>query len=309
MKQKNPQLKVLLSLGGGGYCLNCSSAFSTDVGRKEFVQSVKEYLIYFGADGIDLDWEFPSYQSRINMEYSPDDIKNFTSLVKELKTMGPQYTITFAVGAHKGIFEERVDYKEVMKYADLVNIMTYDIGIYPPSATISDFATRTAQSPEFRPNGLHTALYSTPEQERSVDFCVQYLLKMGIPSEKIVIGAAFYGKVFSSASDVNNGLYQAGKRPDTGQSIIYRNIQTQLSPDSGWVHYWHDVAKVPYAYNKAKKQFVTYEDKRSVDLKMKYVIDHKLGGIMFWQLGGDAFTDGLLNTIDNVKKTYTSADK
>ena len=30
---------------------------------------------------------------------------------------------------------------------------------------------------------------------------------------------------------------------------------------------------------------------------------------MFWQLGGDTYMDGLLNTIDQVKKTYTAKAK
>jgi len=309
LKSKNPNLKVLLSLGGAGGCLTCSDAFSTAAGRTEFVQSVKQHLEYFKADGIDLDWEFPSYQQNATMKYSPDDVKNFTLLVKELKSMGPQYQVTFAVGAHKGILEERADYKEVMKYADFVNLMSYDIGIYPPSASIVEFAARQAQTPELRLNPLHVALYSTPQQERSVDFCIQYMLKADVPPEKIIVGAAFYGKVYTSASDQNNGLYQPGKRLTTGGSLNFKDQPLKLSADSGWVKHWDNVAMVPYAYNASKKLFVTYEDKRSVDLKAKYVLDHKLGGIMFWQLGGDTFTDGLLNTIDQVKKTYTAKAK
>jgi chitinase len=196
-----------------------------------------------------------------------------------------------------------------MKYADLVNLMSYDIGIYPPSASIVEYAVRQAQAPAFRLNPLHVALYSTPEQERSVDFCIQYMLKAGVPPEKIIVGAAFYGKAFSTESDTNDGLYQPGKRVTNAGSLNFKDLGVRLSPDSGWVKHWDNVAMVPYAYNASKKLFVTYEDKRSVDLKAKYVLDHKLGGIMFWQLGGDTYTDGLLNTIDQDKKTYTPAKK
>jgi chitinase len=75
------------------------------------------------------------------------------------------------------------------------------------------------------------------------------------------------------------------------------------------VYYWDEVAKAPYLYNPAKKLFFTYDDKRSLELKTKYVIDNKLGGIMFWHLGHDTYTDGLLQTIDTVKKNYTPAAK
>ena len=260
---------------------------------------------YFGTDGLDLDWEFPGYEQNAGMKYRPEDVHNFTLLVKELKTLGKKYEVTFAVGAHKGILETTAEWGEVMKYADLVNIMSYDIGIYSDNALIPQHALRTAKNPEFRLNPHHTALYSTPQQERSVDWCVRYLLDQGVPPRKIIVGAAFYGKMYATNDSTNNGLHQPGKRIATSAS--FKNFSVQLSADSGWVHHWDDVAKAPYAYNAGKKIFITYDDKRSVELKTKYVIDNKLGGIMFWQLGQDTFTDGLLNTIDKVKKNYNPA--
>ncbi len=82
-------------------------------------------------------------------------------------------------------------------------------------------------------------------------------------------------------------------------------MTTQLSADSGWVYYWDEAASAPYLYNSSKKQFFTYDDKRSIELKTKYAIDNNLGGIMFWHLGGDVFRDGLLDAIDKVKITNT----
>ena len=54
----------------------------------------------------------------------------------------------------------------------------------------------------------------------------------------------------------------------------------------------------PYMYNPGKKLFVTFDDKRSVELKTRYVIDKKLGGIMFWQLGND--TKGENSLVDAI---------
>jgi chitinase len=44
-------------------------------------------------------------------------------------------------------------------------------------------------------------------------------------------------------------------------------------------------------------------------MKTKYVIDNKLGGIMYWHLGQDFFKDGLLDVIDKVKRTYIPVGK
>src|SRR5215469_979480 len=63
LKEKHPALKVIFSLGGWGGCRTCPDVFSTDSGRQEFVQSTKELLDYFHADGIDLDWEYPALEN------------------------------------------------------------------------------------------------------------------------------------------------------------------------------------------------------------------------------------------------------
>jgi chitinase len=42
---------------------------------------------------------------------------------------------------------------------------------------------------------------------------------------------------------------------------------------------------------------VSYEDPESLALKCKYVVDHKLRGVMFWDYAGDP-SGSLLNTID-----------
>jgi len=47
LKKNNPGLKVLLSLGGWGGCEFCSPVFSTEAGRSEFVESIKQLNDYF----------------------------------------------------------------------------------------------------------------------------------------------------------------------------------------------------------------------------------------------------------------------
>ena len=319
LKKKNPTLKVIVSLGGGRGCKTCSDAFATENGRKEFAQSMKAFHTYFGTDGLDLDWEFPNIEHFPGQKYSPADVKNFTALVKELKRSNGQYELSFAAGAHEGIFEPATEWKKVMKYVDYVNLMTYDIGSYQNRPKLPQFRHLSLGS-DSKNTAHHTALHSTPDQlhsipgkyaqfstpgqERSADFCVKYLLNLGIPREKIIVGAAFYGRMYENVKDLNNGLYQPA---DYSGNVPFKNFETRLSPDSGFVYHWDDIAKAPYIFHPAKKLFVTYDDKRSVELKTKYVIDNKLGGIMFWQLGNDTYTDGLLDTIDNVKKNYRAS--
>ena len=82
LKCRNPELKVMLSIGGWGGCKNCSDVFSTEAGRKEFAQSVKNVSDYFHTDGIDLDWEYPAIEGYSGHAYTPGDKQNFATLVK-----------------------------------------------------------------------------------------------------------------------------------------------------------------------------------------------------------------------------------
>ncbi|HTY60568.1 MAG TPA: glycosyl hydrolase family 18 protein, partial [Bacteroidota bacterium] len=59
LKRKNPQLKVMLSLGGWGGCAPCSETFESPHGRSIFAASTLRVLARTGTDGIDIDWEYP----------------------------------------------------------------------------------------------------------------------------------------------------------------------------------------------------------------------------------------------------------
>ncbi len=278
LKNKNPALKVLVSLGGWGGCQTCSDVFATKKGRKQFAQSVKELNNYFRADGIDLDWEYPAIEGFPGHKYSSEDKDNFTALVYQLrKTLGSEQVISFAAGGFKKFIDEAVDWERVMKKVNYVNLMTYDL--------VSGFSTTT---------GHHTALYSDTSQPESANNTVQYLIQKGVDPAQLIIGAAFYSRVWRNVSDQNNGLYQSG----TFKTMVgFKNFPIQLSKDRGFVYYWDDVVKAPYAYNPAQKLFATFDDKRSIALKARFVIEKNMGGIMFWQLGDDTFLDGLLQTI------------
>jgi chitinase len=125
---------------------------------------------------------------------------------------------------------------------------------------------------------------------------VQFLLRRGVAPEKIVIGTAFYARVWEQVTATNNGLYQAGTHVDGAD---YKEFAARFNPANGYIYYWDDIAKAPTFYNPTKKIFATFDDPRSLAEKARYVQSHKLGGMMFWQLPHDTdkSKDGLLNTL------------
>jgi len=277
LKAAHPQLKVLVSLGGWTGCYTCSDVFATEKGRDHFAKSVAQILQQNGADGIDLDWEYPAIQGPPDHPFRAEDRQNFTDLIVKLrKAIGPDAELSFAAGGFTEFLEKSVEWNKVMPLVNRVNLMTYDL--------INGYSTET---------GHHTALMSTPLQKESTDHCVQWLLQKGVDPRKLIIGAAFYARIWKDVSNKNWGLYQKGVFK---QGLNFKDFE-QLEPDSGWAHQWDLKAKAPYAFHKTKFLFATYDNAMSLYEKVLYARKYNLGGIMFWELQCDTPKDGLLQAI------------
>ncbi|MBV9963497.1 MAG: glycoside hydrolase [Parafilimonas sp.] len=280
LKQRNPSLKVLLSLGGWGGCGPCSKTFSTDNGRKIFASSAKQLMEYFKTDGVDMDWEYPAIEGFPNHQYLPSDKENFTALMKTLRdTLGKKYEISFAAGGFENYLQQSIEWEKIKGLVDFVNLMSYDL--------VNGNSTIT---------GHHTPLYSTPQQIESVDNAIHFFDSIYFPLNKVAIGAAMYGRIFNADIDANNGLYQHG---NFDHGISWKNFNLDSMQQQGYVYYWDDIAKAPYMYNKELKKLFSYDDAHSLALKTKYAADKGLYGIMFWQLGDDKPVNGLVNIIDS----------
>lgn len=289
LKKRNPNLKVLLSLGGWGGCKNCSEIFSKEKDRKLFAQSVKKLTDHFGTDGIDLDWEYPAIEGYPGHQYMKEDKNNFTALIKDLrKVLGKYKQISFAAGGFKQYLESSIDWRKVMPLVDGVNLMTYDL--------VNGATPHT---------GHLTPLYSTTNQIESADACVRYLASIGIPKKKMVLGAAFYGRTWRDVENVNNGLHQTG----IFESYLpYDMMGSIVNEENGFTFYSDSLAKASYAYNSDTKVFATFDDATSIITKTKYIIANKLGGIMFWELAHDKPENGFLDLIDQTLKTNNSVN-
>lgn len=280
LKQQYPHLKVILSLGGWGGCETCSDVFNSAENRKAFAQSTLAIIKEYNADGIDLDWEYPVVPGFPGHKFAPYDRDNFTALIQELRAVfGDHYELSFAAGGFDHFLENAVDWNAIMPLLDNVNLMSYDI--------VNGATPHT---------GHHTALYSTPEQKDSTDNAVKFLLAKGVAPEKIVIGTAFYARMWEQVAETNNGLYQAGVHIDGAD---YKEFGSRFTTEHGFVYYWDDVAKAPTYYNPTTKVFATFDDPRSMAEKASYVKAQKLGGMMFWQLPHDTDDNGLLDAISN----------
>lgn len=278
LKQRNPRLKIMVSIGGWGGCPQCSDLFASEMHRTTFAQTTVALFKQYGVDGIDLDWEYPTISGYPGHKYAPEDKDNFTALIKALRhEMKNQYILSFAAGGFTKFLEESVDWNSIMPDLDFVNLMTYDL---------TSGASKTT--------GHHTPLHNNKIQKQSASNCIQWLIDHKVPPKKLVMGAAFYARVWENVPPENNGLYQPGIFK---QSVHFKNANSFFNDTSGYKYYFDKQAKAPYRYHPIKKMFATFDDKRSLKEKTKYIRRNRLGGIMFWQLTQDLPTQGLVDVI------------
>ena len=279
LKKEHPQLKVMVSVGGWGGCAPCSRLFDTAVRRRTFVQTAVDLLKAYNIDGLDLDWEYPAIEGYPGHAYMPRDKDNFTTLVKELRAaMGNNYLLSFAAGGFTQYLQQSIEWKEVVPQVDFINLMTYDL--------VGGYSTVT---------GHHTPLSGNRPAQETTEKCVNWLQDNKIPAKKLMIGAAFYARVWQNVADTNHGLYQSG---NFLQGVSYKNFETFFTGSAGFHYYWDKVAKAPYQYSQSKNLFATFDDPRSISEKTKFVREKKLGGVMFWELSDDKPADGLVDAIE-----------
>ncbi|HLR26223.1 MAG TPA: glycoside hydrolase family 18 protein [Fodinibius sp.] len=294
LKAKNPDLKLLVSVGGWG-ADGFSDAALNKKSRAKFSQSAVAMIKNYGLDGIDLDWEFPG-QPGPGITYRAEDKQNFTLMLRSLRrqldslshkrelTGDDRYLLTIASNDNQAFFEH-TQMGRLHQYLDFINVMAYDM------FTVGSETT-----------GHHTGLYqSSPDDPaRTTAAAVQRHLDAGIPAHKIVVGVAFYGRSWEGVANQRHGLYQPFEK-------FYRFIQYEELTDhyinkNGFKRYWDEAAKAPYLWNADKRIMVSYDDSESLRYKADYIKENNLGGVMYWHHSYDP-SQVLLDTLyENLKQ-------
>ena len=270
LRRLNPGLKILLSVGGWS-ADGFSQAASSQRGREIFAESAVELMQRYHLDGIDIDWEYPG-MSLAGIASSRNDGENFILLLEELrskmKAQDAESMLTIAAGGDS-YFTNQTDMKKAAAYLDYVQLMTYDL-----------------QGGFQKVTGHHSAVYFSKNNlfDACVDKCVRCFVQAGVPAEKLIVGIPFYSRIWNGVKTIesceNNGLGMEAESVG-GYGPDYGNLLTQMLGRNGYVRYWDEDAKACYLFN--GDSFVSYEDEESIEAKIAYVKENKLGGVMFWE--------------------------
>jgi chitinase len=284
LKTVNPDLKLMISIGGWAWSENFSDAVLTDHSRKKFAFSGKKIVEDYNLDGIDIDWEYPGMRGEDNI-FRPEDKQNFTLMFKSIRESldslssktGKKYFVTTAVPCFPG-FLAITEMGKAAEYMDFVNLMAYDFYVGGPLA------------------GHHSNLFPSEndETEDSGDKALRLFTAAGVPASKLVLGVPFYGRSWFMKTAENRGINRAIDSVARGGGYTF--VKDSIMVRTGFVRYWDDKAKAPYLWNESTRQLVAYDDEESIKLKCEYVKEKGMRGLMFWQYASDP-KEYLINAI------------
>lgn len=283
LKLRKYGIRVLLCIGGyetAGIPFS-DVAFSASL-REKFAKSIVETIEKYHFDGVDIDWEYPGFGTGRDVSI---DRPNYTLLMAEIrrqvKAKNNDYIVSAALPG--GIFTyKNYELNQLNNILDYVHLMTYDL----------QSSSKTSH---------HTALYDNPNSPfGTVEQTVKTYESQGIAKNKLIVGIAFYGRMFTLSGEVTNSIGNTNVISG-GKTITYADIYKQYlskaySSNSDITIYFDEKAYAPYIYDSKNKIFITYDDPLSVAGKCQYVKENDLGGVMFWDYGED-LTFTLLNAI------------
>jgi chitinase len=197
-------------------------------------------------------------------------VREELDLMAEKEGKGNHYLLAIATGADEA-YVANTQLGELHQYIDFLNIMTYDF--YNGWHNV---------------NGHHSNYLSSaqPEMDKnSVVSAVEMHVNAGFPVDKINLGIPFYGRIWKGL-DAKSDQILFNKAETVGMGIDYVDFYQNINAN-GYTRYWDDVAKAPYLWNPTEKTFISYEDEESIKIKMEYLKNRGLAGVMFWEYSAD----------------------
>jgi chitinase len=301
LEARFPKLETEISIGGWWGSDQFSRAAASAAGRAALVRSCIDLFLrrWPGLfDGFDIDWEFPVAGGAKTTPARPADRADATLLLDAFRSgldaLGTathrHYLLTLAApaigtGGGPGYTpRSSFDLAAVAKIVDWVNLMTYDL--MGASSPVTYFGSPLGPTPA----GSNPA---PPAGANTIDGAVRYYEAAGVPADKIVIGAPFYGHVFVGVHSRNAGLFEHYRA--LGADPSYAAIVAESVPARE--RHWSSAAQEPWIYDPSTHTFLSYDDPASMAAKARYAVSHRLRGVMLWEIAMDDAEHSLLDAL------------
>ena len=315
MKAKNPDVDLLMSVGGWAGSRGFYTMMDTDAGRQTFADSCVDFIRKYDFDGIDIDFEYPSATSQSG---NPDDFDvseprrkvinaNYNKMMRTLRETIDQagvednkdYLLSAAVTASAWVLGGVSD-NSYAKDLDFLSVMSYDF-----HGGWNEFVENLAN---IYPDEADTETIQMLMPVLSMDWAYRYYRGV-LPPEQILMGIPYYSRGWENVNGGDGtGLHGKSKTPASGKYNVWGDdldgdgelepaganplwhIMNLMDQDPNLTKHWDDAGKVPHVWQDEEKVFLSFEDEQSIDERIKYIEDKNLGGALIWVMNGD-FTE------------------
>lgn len=284
----NADRKIIICIGGS----NTDAAFAgsaSPANRGRFIASLVNFMVTYGYDGIDVDWE-PLLTKTHYLDFVRELRQAMTSAMP-----GSELMTAVMIGDDSNLLSR------AEKYFDQINLMTYDMsGPWPRWVT-------------WHNTPLYDAGYVFPSTGGSVpstDGAVKEKIKAGIPASKLGVGIEFYGYRWWGGDGTPTGGVTAPRQewkayPNVKSTVPYFQL---MDTYARYPVRWDDAAEASYISidnpGSAYDEFISFDNERTIRSKANYVEKKGLGGVIVFELGGGyrrnvprPYRDVLLQTV------------
>ena len=292
----------MISVGGWNNSFEgvFEAATATDAGVDKLANSMLAFMLEWGFDGIDVDWEYPDTDAE-----KAQFTKLMQSLRSKLDAQGKKddkyYQLSAAVTTNHnniGFINPAV----TTPLMDSVNVMAYDFH--------GAFDSVTGHNAPLRANSQDS------DQKFNTSAAMkEYAETYKVPKNKLMVGIPYYGRGWGNVepTEIIKGLpgllapgsaTSQGAWDDAGQftgTNPWYVLKEKLA-NGKFTRYWDSEARVPYMYNASTKEFLTYDDPQSIREKVNFINKEGYGGAIIWDLSGDTPEHELGKIVKDVKE-------
>ncbi|KAJ4506678.1 hypothetical protein HRR83_007797 [Exophiala dermatitidis] len=282
-----PGAAIMVAIGGWGDTEGFSVAAATDASRKRFAANVKAMVDAKGADGVDVDWEYPGGNGddykQVPNSAKAWEVDAFPKLLAEIRSaLGPDKLISAAVpGLRRDMIAFTADtVPQIDQSLDFWNIMTYDL------MNRRDNVTKHHA-------GVVEALDA-----------IDAYLERGVPVDKANLGFPFYVKWFKTDPKSNCDVHPLGC-----QTVLMEDPVTGADLGQAGAFCWADDVppELATSYARAMKYgmydlergghyywdadegiFWSWDTPESIARKITVMDTRKLSSVFAWGLGEDS---------------------